>query len=501
VSGSEPACQLRLAVVGIWHETNTFCRQRTELAAFEPVLRGETIWDAHRDAHTTLAGFWRAGRAPGVTLVPLVHAAATPSGLIERRAWERLSGEVLEGLRAAGPWDGVLMAQHGAAVAEGALDADGELVERVRELVGPDVPIGLALDMHANISPRMVEAASLTVAYRTNPHVDPRERGEECATLVVRTARHEVRPVQALVEVPAVIDITRQDTSEAPMRGLVARLDEVLAVPGVLSASLAEGYPWADVPEMGMSVLVVADGSAALAREMAMQLAGAVWDARGSFATLALAPDEALRAAAAGPRPALVLDVGDNIGGGGPGDSTVLLGEALRLGLPGVLVILVDPGAVDACREVGTGGEVSLSVGGRREPDHSQPVAVSGRVRCLADGRFEEPAATHGGQRYFDAGATALLELDGGQLLVLTSRAVMPTSLQQLRALDLDPASIPILTAKGVVSPRAGYETVARATYVADTPGVTAARLDGERYRHRRRPLFPFEDLPAWRAG
>jgi microcystin degradation protein MlrC len=386
-------------------------------------------------------------------------------------------------------------------VAEGAPDADGSLVSRVREVVGPDTPIGLALDMHANISPRMIAGSTITVGYATNPHVDARERGEALARLTVSAARGEVAPAQALVQVPAVIDITRQDTGAEPMRGLMALAGEAATQPGILSVTLAEGYPWGDVPEMGMAVVVVADSDVGLARATAARLGDAVWWARAGFETQAMAPADALAAAAAGPQPALVLDCGDNIGGGGPGDSTVLLAEALRLGLRGVLVIIADAPAVERCVSAGVGGRVALMVGGRGEPRWCAPVAVSGRVRRIGDGRYQEPTATHGGRRLFDAGTSAVVDLDGGSILVLTSRAVMPTSLEQLRALDLEPERIPILTAKGVVSPRAGYERVTRATWVADTPGVTAAGLTGLSYMHRRRPLFPFEDPGSWAAS
>jgi microcystin degradation protein MlrC len=497
--------QPRLAVLGLWHETNTFCLQGTDLAAFERegILRGEAIWDAHASAHTTLAGFWRAGRRLGAELVPLVHASAVPSGMVARDAFEMLAAEMIRQLRALGPWDGVLLAQHGAAVAEGCPDVDGELVERVRAVVGPGVPIGLALDLHANVSARMVEGSTVTVIYRTNPHVDPDLRGEECAELIVRTVRGEVRPVQALCQVPVAIDITRHATAESPMRELLASLDEVLARPGILSASIAEGYPWSDVPEMGMSCLVVSDGDPALARSAAGSLAREMWSRRGDMLTLAMPPDEALLAAAArAPGPSLVLDVGDNIGGGAPGDSTVLLEAAIRLGIQGVLVVLVDPNAVAACEAAGVGGTVGLAVGGRLDPRFCAPVEVVGRVLALSDGRYEDASPTHGGQRFFDAGPTAAIATTDEHTIVLTSRAVLPSSLEQLRSLGLRPEDHPVLTAKGVVSPRAAYEQVTRASFVADTAGVTAAQLTGLPYRFRRRPLFPFElGFDAWPEG
>jgi microcystin degradation protein MlrC len=164
-------------------------------------------------------------------------------------------------------------------------------------------------------------------------------------------------------------------------------------------------------------------------------------------------------------------------------------------------VILADARAVERCVSAGVGADLTLEVGGRGEPRWCAPVRLSGRVRRLGDGRFEEPTATHGGRRLFDAGPSAVVDVDGGTILILTSRAEMPTSLEQLRALDIEPERVPILTAKGVISPRAGYERVARATWVADTPGVTAAGLSGFSYQRRRRPLHPFERDVSFEAA
>ena len=240
---------MRFAMLGVSHETNTFSSRVTTYAHFERsgIARGDEISRRYRESRATLAGFFDAAERLGVEVVPLVFAITEPMGTITADAFDRIIGEMLERLRAGGPWAGVLLAQHGAAVSERHPDMDGEVVARVRALVGPDVPVGLALDMHANVSPLMVEHATVTVIYRTNPHLDARTRAEECAELVVRAARGEIRPVQALETPPLVINIVRQCTDEEPMRSVVAGIDAVLARPRLLSASVAEGYPYADV--------------------------------------------------------------------------------------------------------------------------------------------------------------------------------------------------------------------------------------------------------------
>jgi microcystin degradation protein MlrC len=293
---------------------------------------------------------------------------------------------------------------------------------------------------------------------------------------------------------PLVIDILKQFTGEEPMRGLVADVEQVLARPGMLSASVAEGYPYADVAEMGMSFLAVHDGEAAAAREAAQWLARRAWEQRAAFVGEAPSPAAALRAAMAAPRgPVVLMDVGDNIGGGSPGDSTVLLEEAQRLGVRRFLQTLCDPAAVSACVAAGLGATLDLHVGAHTDERHGRPVAVSGTVRVISDGRFEEPTPTHGGYRFFDGGTTVVLETTDQHTLVLTSRLVGNTSIQQMYALGIRPETFQVVVAKGVVSPRPAYAPIAAEIVLVDTPGVTTADLRRFDYRRRRRPLYPFE--------
>jgi microcystin degradation protein MlrC len=419
--------------------------------------------------------------------------------MITKDALEELADEMMRLLAEGGPWDGVLMALHGAAVAEHLADVDGYLLRRARETVGPDVPIGTAMDLHANISPAMVKHSDVLVTYRTNPHVDARERAIEVAELIIGAARGQIRPVQALQQLPAAINILCQNTGTPPMRDVLADLAATMAVPGVLTATVAEGYPYADVPEMGMAVVVVTDGDRDAAHAHARQLAGKVWARRAQFDAAAASVEDALRRGATAERgPVLLLDVGDNIGGGSPGDSVVILSAAIRLGIPGVLSIIADPEAARACETAGVGAQVALTIGAKTDPDVGPPLAVSGTVRALHDGVWEDTGPTHTGTRHYDAGPSAAVDLDGGQILILCSRVVMPASPGQLTSLGIDPAGVAVIVAKGVHSPLAGYGPLAADVIQVDTPGVTAASLSRLTYRNRRQPLFPFEPEAAY---
>jgi microcystin degradation protein MlrC len=490
---------IRIATAGFQHESNTFSTVPATLERFRRagMLEGDAIRREYESSQSTLAGFFAAAAEdPDVTLVPLFFARLTPMGAITHDAITTIMDRAVGAIRAAGPWDAVLLPQHGAAVSETYPDADGEFVRRVREAVGPDVPIGLALDMHANVSRRMVENADITTVYQTTPHLDAYEQALLCARLTIRMARGEIRPVTALATPPLLVNILNQGTSDRPMSDLLAVAEGERRRPGVLSVSVVEGYPYADVAEMGMSFIAVTDGDQALAEEIAGRLAEAAWAMRAALNMGGTPIEEALRRAdAATEGPVVLFDVGDNVGGGSPGDSTILLHTARRLGIRGVLQALADAGAVRACREAGVGGRVSLAAGGKTDDRHGAPFPIAGTVTALSDGRYEETGPTHAGFRFYDDGPSAAVRTDDGFEIVIITNPGGTMSLQQFRTLGIEPQAARILIAKGVHSPRPAVEPIAREMIWVATPGVTSADLTTFAYRHRRAPIYPLDPL------
>ena len=385
---------MRFAILGISHETNTFSSVPADYASFEAegILRGQDIVDQFGGSEATAEGFLQAARDLGFDGVPLIHARTGPIGTITKDAFDRIVGEMIDLLRDNGPWDGVLLANHGAAVSEEYPDVDGEVSRRVRELVGPDVPVGIAVDMHANVSQEMVRETTAVTVYRSNPHLDARERARECAEIIFRTAKGEISPVQWLEMPPMYINIVKQFTGEEPMKSLVADSLEAQAAPGIISTSVAEGYPYADVEEMGMSFLAIADGVLDLAREKAVWMAERAWERRAEMHIHVPSVREALEMAEshadANPDagPVVLMDVGDNIGGGSSADSTHILEEAQRMGVKSYLQSLYDPESVERCVAAGVGGEVSLRVGAKTDDLHGKPVGGDG-ARDAAVGR------------------------------------------------------------------------------------------------------------------
>lgn len=493
---------IRIAAAGFLHESNTFSSIPASLALWQRsgILEGDAIRKEYASSQSTLAGFLALEQEdPQVEIVPLVFGRLTPMGAITEEAIEHLMQRIVEAIGNHGPWDGILLPQHGAAVSIPFLDADGELLRRVRKRVGPTVPIGMALDMHANVSQDMVVPADIVTVYQTNPHIDARAQALLCGRLLVRTIRGEIRPRMALATPPLVVNILNQGTSDEPMSELLAVAQAQRKRPGVLSVSVVEGYPYADVPEMGMSFIAVTDDDQALADDVAHQLARAAWDLREALNQGGTPIDEALRQADAAPAgPVVLFDVGDNVGGGSPGDSTHILHAARTLGVRNLLQALCDPQVVMQCQAAGVGGRVTANVGGKSDPLHGTPFPIEATVTALSDGRYEETGPTHGGFRFFNDGASAALRTDDGYTLVLTSRAAGSSSLQQFRTLGIEPLSMQIIVAKGVHSPRPAMEPIARKMIWVASPGVTTADLSTFTYQHRRVPLYPLDPQTTW---
>ena len=379
-------------------------------------------------------------------------------------------------------------------VSEAHPDADAEVLRRLRQQVGADFPLVVTHDYHANVSEELVDLSTALIIYKSYPHLDHRERGLQAASVIARTIGGEIRPVQALVKPPMLLNIVHQNTNLPPMDRVMEAARALEEQPDIVAASVAGGYQYADVPEMGPAAVVVTDGAPALARQGARQLADRLWATRERLHfSLPDVAHAVSMARASERRPVILVDMGDNIGGGSSGDSTFILRELLRQGVAGWVVVLADPEAVAACARAGVGADLRLHVGGLRDNLHGEPVEVSGRVKCLHDGRYEESEVRHDGQRYHDQGLSALLETSGppaesSSFLLLTSRRQTPFSLQQLLSVGLQPARQRVLVVKAAIAWRAAYEAIAGEIIEVDSPGVTS--VNPAHFRYRRAPAL-----------
>lgn len=485
---------MKLAIGGIMHESNSFSSVATDLEAFESasLTYGDDVLREWAAAHHEMGGFIEGADRYGYLIQPILMAWAVPAGPVTREAFETLVSEFVRRLRESSPLDGLLLALHGAMVSEEYLDADGEVVTRLKEVMGDDFPIIVTHDFHANISERLVRHSTALVVYKTNPHIDQRERGLQAAQIATRVVRGEVQPVQALAKPPMLLNIRFHNTSLPPLQSIMQTVRALEQEnPCVLAASLAGAYQYSDVPQMGPSVVIVTDGDSSLAQQEANRISNLLLDARGQLVLNLPDAAEAVRLAAqeTSPPPAILVDMGDNIGGGSAADGTCLLAELIRQKASGWLVVLHDPAAVGECLRAGPRADVEIEVGGKTDLQHGKPILIHGRLRSLHDGLYEETEARHGGLRYHDQGETAVVEVRQADsqdvsYVVLTSKREPPFSLQQLLSLGLNPARLRTIVVKAAVAFRAAYEPIAGRIIEVDTPGVTCVNPGRFQYRN-----------------
>ena len=489
---------MRIAIGQFMEESNTFVRQRADLGHFRAtqLFYGGDVVARLRGTRAEIGGFLDVLEPAGVEIAPTVAANAVSSGPVTREAFEHVKAAFFERLRAASPVDGVLLALHGAMVLEDAPDGEGELLAAVRKAIGPAVPLVATLDLHATITPRMVQEADALVGYDTYPHIDLYETGAKAAALLLRTVRGEVRPVTLFARSPMLVPAEGQGTDDQPMAGLMAEAKRLQARPGVLAVSLFPVQPWLDIPDTGFCVMAVADGSrrAAEIEPMVRQLAWQAWERRRSFSANLLTVDEAIhRALTSDGGPFILSESADSTGSGSPGDSAHVLERLLALGVrEPCLVTVVDAPAVARAIAAGVGAEIAMTVGGTLDPRYNRPVPVAGRVRILSDGRFVSSDKKSAGVE-FHMGRAAVIEV--GRVSVLaTERPAFTFDPALYRSVGLEPRDAKIVVVKSPLQFRDGYGAFARACWVVDTPGPSTARVERLDWRHRSRPLFPFDD-------
>lgn len=496
----------RVGIIALLQESNTFIGRPTTLQRFRENLlaTGEAVRTELAGALHEVGGFFAELDHADIEAVPIFAARAMPYGVMTAATFDTLLTMLIDELRRCGPLDGVLVAPHGATVSEQVADVDGRWLHLVREHVGTGCPIIGTLDPHANLSARMIDATDALIAYRTNPHIDQRERGEDAARLLIDTLAGRVRPTQAAALLPLAINIECQHTGSSPCRELYDAAARLRTAPGVLSTSICLGFPYADVPEMGAATIAVTDGDRARAEQLADELGAAIWRMRAAFQPQLMSVTAALDRVAeldrSGQlhRPVCLLDMGDNVGGGSPGDSTILAHALHDRPLGEAFVCLYDPEAVSGADQATVGERVALSVGGKSDDQHGSPLVDTFTVVAKSDGRFHEPCARHGGLSNYDQGRTVVVRSDAGLTIMLTSLRMAPWSLEQLHHCGLRPDAFKVLVAKGVHAPVAAYAEVCDDLLRVNTPGVTSADLQRFDFRQRRRPMFPFEIETDW---
>ncbi len=491
---------MRIAIGGISHETSTFVKTPTTFSDFESgfgLFRGQQIIDRFTGTNICTGGFIEGGRLHGFEVVPLLWTFAYPGGLIVREAYETLKSEFLNRLKEAeaadGPVDGVLLDMHGAMVVDGIDDADGDFIASVREVVGPDRPVIVTLDLHGNHSQYRTDQASAIIGFDTYPHIDMSERGLEAARMMVATLRGEVRPVMALRQIPLFWNVSSQVTAEPPMEELIRLVHQMETRPGILSVTVATGFPWADVPDMGPSVIVVADGDADLARSAADELADWIWTRRQRWTCAPVSVLDAIRRGEAGNKfPVVLADHADNTGGGSPGDSTEILQAFLTLQLQdAVILYMVDPEVIEQAHAAGVGSTIAVAVGGKSDPQQGLPVPMNAEVMALSGGDFTYDGPMYAGLTG-NMGSSAWLRQGGVSVVVVTAHE-QPLGPAFARTLGIECEKMKYIAVKSAAHFRASFGRFAGMIINVDAQAIHTHDFAKLNWKKRNRDFFPVE--------
>ena len=484
---------MRIATGCIGHETNTFSSVPASIDDFKRSYHiGDEIISAFRQTSTITGGFIESSENLGIQIVPLLWTFAMPSGAVEQGAYDTLKGEFLDLLRNAGQIDGVLLDLHGAMATEEIEDAEGDLIRSVREIVG-SLPIVVTLDLHANITAGMAEYSDTIIGFDTYPHVDCYDRGVEAAQVISDIVRGNIHPTMAYRQLPLLTSPPAQCTMKPLMSGVVEHLHALETEPGVITATLSMGFPFADIRDAGVSVLVTTDGDQQLAERHADKFAEYIWDMREAFTPNLVSVEEAIEIAnRADGQPIVLAEGSDNPGGGGPCDGTIILRKFIEADVrDAVIAIIADPESVGLAIQAGVGNTVGLNVGGKTIPLHGDPVALTGYVKTISDGQFVYKGPMGRGVRS-SLGRTTVVKVDGVEI-ILTERRVQPIDAEVLRSVGIEPRDRKLIALKSAVHFRADYTPIAHEILEVDTPGVHSPDLFSYDYQKVRRPIYPLD--------
>jgi microcystin degradation protein MlrC len=481
---------MKLFVAGMAHETNTFSPLPTSKRAFDELMvrpkTGQGL-DRMGDAFG-YKDFIRMGEQSQMQVEKSLFCMAQPSAPTLQRDYEELRDEILDDLKAAMPVDMVLLMLHGAQMAQGYDDCEGDIIAKARAIVGPKVPIGVELDLHANVTKAMMENSTVLMVCKEYPHIDFDKRAEQLFDLCLRAQRGEIKPVMYKFNVPM---LGAFPTTREPLRSFVDETAAMEGKDGILSVSLVHGFAWSDFPEMGASVVVVADGDLAKAKGLAETLGKRFFNMREKIESPLITLDQALDQALAEPKgPVVMADRSDNAGGGAPGDSTYFLEAMLKRGIKDAALSMIwDPMAVQSCFDAGVGATLELRIGGKTGRFSGMPLDVTAKVTALA----ENPR-----QFMFGAvaplGRSAAIHVDGIDI-VLNSIRQQTFSPEAFSELGIDPTRKKILVVKSTQHFHGCFAPIAAKIIYVGAPGTLSTNYLQFPYKHMPRPMAPLDPV------
>lgn len=495
---------MRIAVGGIVHETNTYAVQSfgmTHLDAFR-VTRGAEML-RYDKTRTFVGGMIEGCRNGDHEIVPTLHAVAQPSGTIDAEAYRGLKTELVAGIAAALPVAAVVLDTHGAGVVDGIDDLEADLGEAIRLVIGPDLPLITTLDLHGSITEEMNDVFDLMLGVYDYPHVDMFERGLEAIDAVPKLVSGRWRPTTHVERLPMLTPTSTTDVS--PARDIRQRCLDSEQEDGVLRCAFFHGFPFTDIPATGASVVVTTNDDQVLAAATARRIAGEIWDRRNEFQLESLTPEiaiqQAVRVGAEAVGPVVINDTADNCGGGSPGDATHVLRALIEAGLPGktCFAFVFDPEVAEQAHAAGAGATIEVSLGGKHDDLHGEPIRMGAYVKTTSDGRFTYVTPMLAGAKA-DLGAMARLQVGGpGGLDVLVGSAraqVFDPEVFKLHGIDV--TEYDVVALKSSQHFRAGFSKLAAAIVTADSPGLTTLRVENFEHPRADGPRWPIDPETVW---
>ncbi len=491
---------MRFVIARVNHETNTFSPLPTPLESFRPHWGADALKVA-RTSGTAMSAFVSYAESVGAEMVTPVFGTAYPSGPVADDAYEKLCGAIVEAVK--GGCDAVLLDLHGAMVTQSLEDGEGVLLERLRAILGK-VPIGVALDLHANVTERMVEAADVIVGFKTYPHIDMVETGQHVVKLIDRMLKGGKAPAMTWSHPPILAQTLRMNTGEpGAMQATIAAARAAERREGVQAVSVFGGFPIADITDAGMSVVTVAD-TTELAQSVTDEIAARIWTRREDFIYHEEPLQDSIKAAAAlppGKGPVLLLDHGDNCMSGGTCDTMDVLTEALEQGLGDIVVgPICDPQAVAEMFAAGTGKTITVEVGNRYALPgigvSKKPLPLTGTIKTLSDGRYVITGPTYTGMA---SGMGRAAVLDTGRALVLVSEEPHePWDKGVFTCAGIDPLACRFLILKSRMYCRPVFQPAARAPFQCARLGVNCPNFRLLNFKKVKRPVYPLDPTFRW---
>ncbi|MFJ8234969.1 M81 family metallopeptidase [Ureibacillus sp. NPDC094379] len=484
---------MRIVIGQLSHETNTFSSVLTNEELFKSWewAEGNDLVQRNREVKDYLGGMIVQSEELGIEIIPTFSASALPSGLIPIETYQSIKDIFIKNFPQKGQYDGVCLALHGAGVVEKVDDLEGDFLEFIRGIVGKEIPIVVTLDLHGNITEKMLNNADLLLGVKLYPHTDSYDRGKEAVIRLKQIIEKEIQPKMHLESLPLVIPTFTSNLY--PMKDINKICWEYEKQQGVLDCSLFHGFPYTDVPFAGVSIVVATDGDKQHASSVAKSVASTVWDVKNDFFFPLVSPAEGIKKALAIPSSPIVLnETSDNPGSGTPGDGTYLLKAMLEANLENACIgMIYDPEVVELAHKQGVGTEIETFIGGKTDHFHGDSVFIKGYVKSLSDGIFKQTSPMWQG-REVNLKKSARIQVGGLDIIVgCISNQVFDEQVFLIHGIDVFKRKI--VGIKSSQHFRAAYESIATEIITVDSPGLSTLQLDQFDYQKLRRPIYPLD--------